>query len=228
MNNFLVIFGKQIKDTVKNKTVLIQFLMFPVITLVMEKFVKIDGMPEHFFANLFSAMFVGMAPLTSTAAIVAEEKEKNTLRALLMSNVKPMEYLAGVGAYVFLLCMAGAAVIGLGGGYSGKALARFLLLLALGIIISTVLGGAIGLWSRNQMAATGVTVPVMMVLSFLPMLSMFNETIARVSELTYSGQLNSMINGAAGAGLKTALVLALNAGLALAAFVVTYRKIKTE
>lgn len=36
MRNVAVIIRKQLKDTLKNKTVLIQFIMFPVMTLIME------------------------------------------------------------------------------------------------------------------------------------------------------------------------------------------------
>ena len=75
MNNTIAIFRKQLKDTLKNKTVLIQFAMFPVLTLIMNGSIKKEGMPENFFVNLFATMYVGMAPLTSIASIMAEEKE---------------------------------------------------------------------------------------------------------------------------------------------------------
>lgn len=39
------------------------------------------------------------------------------------------------------------------------------------------------------MSATSVTVPVMMIFSFLPMLSMFNDKIAKVAKITYSEQI---------------------------------------
>ena len=91
MHNVGVIFKKQLKDTLKNKTVLIQFIMFPAMTLLMENAVKIPDMPELFFTKLFSVMFLGMAPITSAAAIISEEKEKNTLRVVTMANVKAWE-----------------------------------------------------------------------------------------------------------------------------------------
>ncbi len=71
MDNVSVIIKKQLKDTLKNKTVLIQFIMFPAMTLIMENAIKIDGMPENFFTKLFSVMYIGMAPLTSAAAIIS-------------------------------------------------------------------------------------------------------------------------------------------------------------
>ena len=111
MHNVGVIIKKQIKDTLKNKTVLIQFVMFPVLTLIFENAINIPDMPELFFTNLFSVMYMGMAPLVAVASIIAEEKEKNTLRVLTMANVKAWEYLAGIGIYVWTICMAGAGVM---------------------------------------------------------------------------------------------------------------------
>ena len=106
MKNSMIVFKKQLIDTLKNKTVLIQFILFPAMTLIMENTVKMEGMPELFFTKLFSVMYMGMAPVTSMAAVISEEKEKNTLRVLMMANVKPVEYLLGVGVYVWLICMA--------------------------------------------------------------------------------------------------------------------------
>ena len=48
MNNIVAIFKKQLKDTLRNKTVLIQFVMFPIMTLIMNNAIKIQEMPENF------------------------------------------------------------------------------------------------------------------------------------------------------------------------------------
>ncbi len=194
MRHILAILWKQIKDTFKNKTILIQFVMFPVMTVIMENAIKIDNMPEHFFANLFAIMYIGMAPLTSMSAIISEEKEKNTLRVLHMSNVKAVEYFIGNVIYIWSICMLGSLVIGLAGGYDGETLVKFMLVMAVGHLISTMLGAAIGAFSTNQMMATSITIPVMMVFSFLPMLSMFNETIGKFAKIFYSQQLHLLIS----------------------------------
>ncbi len=195
MRNISVIFLKQLKDTLKNKAVLIQFVMFPLMAVIMENAVEIDNMPEKFFVKLFSVMFVGMAPLTCISSIISEEKEKNTLRALMMSNVKPFEYLCGIGSYVWLMCMAGTTVFAMCGEFSGKSLGIFLLIMAVGVMLSELIGAVVGIFSKNQMSATSVTVPVMMIFSFLPMLSMFNEKIEKIANLTYTQQLSNVING---------------------------------
>jgi len=194
MRHILAILWKQVKDTFKNKTILIQFVMFPVMTVIMENAIKIENMPKHFFANLFAIMYIGMAPLTSMSAIISEEKEKNTLRVLHMSNVKAVEYFIGNAIYIWSICMLGSLVIGLAGGYSGEILVKFMLVMAVGHLISTMLGAAIGAFSTNQMMATSITIPVMMVFSFLPMLSMFNDTIGKFAKIFYSQQLHLLIS----------------------------------
>lgn len=193
MNNMIAIFKKQIKDTFKNKTVLIQFVMFPVLTVVMNNVIQIEGMPKNFFVSMFAAMYVGMAPLTSISAVIAEEKEQNTLRVLLMSNVKPQEYLLGVGSYIWIACMLGASVMCAAGSYTLQESLAFLGIMAAGILTSLLLGAAIGTRSKNQMMAASVSVPVMMVFSFLPMLAMFNTGIAKVARFTYSQQVVLML-----------------------------------
>lgn len=226
MKNITAVFLKQIKETFRNKTILIQFLMFPVMVIIMENAIKLENMPEHFFVKLFAVMFVGMAPLTCMSAIISEEKEKNTLRALMMSNVKPFEYLIGVGAYVFIMCIIGAVVFAVCGGYEGKDLLVFMVIMGAGILLSSLTGAVIGVFSKNQMSATSITIPVMMIFSFLPMLSMFNENIEKVARITYSQQMSILINGIGNAGIKpeSIIIIAVNFVVASILFTLAFRK----
>ena len=226
MHHILAVFWKQLKDTLKNKAILIQFVMFPGMTIVMEHAIEIPGMPEHFFANLFAVMYVGMAPLTAMSAMIAEEKEKNTLRVLQMCNVNAFEYLIGNAIYIIVICMLGSLTIALAGGYQGKELFTFMLIMLVGHIISVLAGGTIGVLSGNQMAATSLTVPLMLVFSFLPMLAFFNESIAKVSKFFYSGQLYLMVNSLSAfeISIETVLVLGVNFLVIMACFVPAYKK----
>lgn len=226
MNNIFAIFKKQLKDTIKNKTVLIQFVMFPVLTVIMNNAVKIEGMPDNFFVNLFAAMFIGMAPLTSIASVISEEKETNTLKVLVMSDVKPYEYLLGIGSYIWLMCMLGSAVICAAGNYTYKEAALFMCIMAAGILASLLIGAAIGVISKTQMAATSVTVPVMMIFSFLPMLSMFNSSIEKIARFTYSEQVSRLLGniGSLQIDTKSLLIIGANMVVFLLIFIFSYRK----
>ncbi len=226
MKNIKAVFTKQMIDTMKNKTVFIQFLMFPIIAIIMENALKIDNMPEHFFVKLFSVMFVGMAPLTCMSSIISEEKEKNTLRVLMMSNVKSWQYLVSIGTYVFIMCMMGTIVFAVLGEYRNSELAIFIVSMVSGIILSELIGAVVGIFSRNQMTATSVTVPVMMIFSFVPMLSMFNKNIEKIARVIYSQQISNLINGIGISDIsaESIIVIAVNFIISIALFAVVYKK----
>lgn len=227
MKNTGIIYRKQLKDTGKNIALWIQFVMFPIMAAVMENSIQVEGMPEHFFVGMFTVMHVGMAPLTVSAAILSEEKEKNTLRMLLFANVRPLEYLCGTGGFVFTACMAGGVIFGFLGGYTGEKLLAFCLIMAAGILASMLLGAAIGVWSRNQVAATAVVTPVMMVFAFLPMLAMFNRNIEKVADIAYSQHIQLLLNGLnAGTPIegKHVIVIAVNVVIAAVLFGIAYRR----
>lgn len=227
MKNSMIIFRKQIKDTGRNIALLIQFIMFPLMAVIMENTIQLENMPEHFFAGMFAVMHIGMAPLNVTTAIIAEEKEKNTLRMLLFANIKPAEYLLGIGGYVFSACMVGAVVFDILGEYRGKEFGLFLLIMASGVLVSMLIGAVIGIRSKSQIAATTIATPAMMVFAFLPMIAMFNDTIAKVADIAYSQQIQLMINGVAAGTTpetKSLIVIAVSMILAVGAFVYTYRR----
>lgn len=226
MKNVYAVFKKQLKDTIKNKEVLIQFVMFPLLTVIMSNAVHIEGMPENYFVTMFAVMYVGMAPLTAISAIISEEKEKNTLRVLMMSNVKPWEYLLGVGGYIWLICMLGSTVFCINGHYKGKTALAFLLLMAVGILVSLLIGAAVGTWSRSQMMATSVAVPLMMIFSFVPMLSSFNQTISKAAKFVYSEQLSRMMGQIQDLHVEATsiFVILINMIIALGFFITAYKK----
>lgn len=227
MRNISVVIKKQIKDTFKNKTILIQFILFPLMTLIFENAIEMKDMPEFFFTRLFAVMYIGMAPLTSTAAIISEEKERNTLRVLMMANVKPAEYLIGVGLYVWGICMMGACMMATG--IPAKTIPAFMAVMAVGFMISIIAGACIGIWSKNQMSATSLVMPVMMVLSFVPMLAIFNDSIAKVSKIFYTKQIMNLfdgiiLNGSDGIGRFGTSVISINAALLIMFFTLAYHK----
>lgn len=224
MKNSMVIIKKQLKDTLKNKTILIQFILFPIMTLIMENAIYVEGMQKYFFIKLFSIMYIGMAPLTSVAAIISEEKEKNTLRVLLMANVKPWQYLVGVGIYVWSICMIGAGVMATG--LPRQNIVVYLQIMAVGFIISILVGACIGIYANNQMSATSLVMPIMMVLSFLPMLAMFNKKIEQIAKIFFTQQLKICLNdmSVTGHSKETYIVIFVNVIITMVIFGVTFKK----
>ena len=224
MHNTIVIMKKQIRDTFKNKTILIQFVLFPVMTLIMENTIKIEGMPKNFFTKLFAVMYIGMAPFVSTASVISEEKEKNTLRVLMMADVKPRQYLTGVGIHIWTICMIGALVMSIGLPSTDRGF--FLLIMGIGFFISVMAGACVGVFSKNQMVATSLTMPFMMILAFAPMLSMFNETIKKYSAALYTQLLRMLFDQMSFEAIsqKDVVILCVNALICITLFFLAYRK----
>ena len=117
------------------------------------------------------------------------------------------------------------------GEYKGWRIGVFLGILAVGILISMFIGAIIGLMSNNQMGATSVTVPVTMVFSFLPMLSLFNEKIREIAKFVYSYQIQDALGRIRETeGMKELIrggryeILAVNLLLAAALFGFVYKR----
>lgn len=224
MRNSMIIFRKQIKDTLKNKTILIQFILFPIMTLIMENAIKMEGMPDYFFVKLFSIMYIGMAPITAVAAIISEEKEKNTLRVLMMANVKPWQYLIGVGFYVWVICMLGASVMAMT--FKGESIVSYLCFMGIGFVVSIMIGACVGVVSKNQMGATSLVMPAILVFAFAPMLSMFNENISKVAKIFYTQQLRLCLDTMSFSNItqETYLVLCINIVFFMIFFGIAYKR----
>ncbi|MCL1931593.1 MAG: ABC transporter permease, partial [Treponema sp.] len=152
-----------------------------------------DGNTSESIVAMMAVMFTGMIPASAMASIIAEEKEKNTLRVLMMSNVKPMEYLAGLAGYVFLLCMVNYIVFALMGGFNGIRLIYFMAVLITGSITSMLLGSILGIFTRNQMSLMGIMTPIILILAYLPVFATVNKSLQIVSWILYTQQMNNLI-----------------------------------
>lgn len=228
LNRIKAILKKQVKDTLKNKTVLLQFIIFPAIAFVMTQVVIGNdvGIEKKYFAVLFATMFAGMIPAINMVNIITEEKENDTLRVLVMSNVKPVEYLIGISVYVFIMCIVCTVLLGMIGDYWGIELLKFTAVVAMGLVTSIMLGGVIGIIARNQMSGSSVIIPISVVTSFLPMLSMFSNSIEKVSKYVYTQQIYYLINDLSSANFTTEriMVIAGNYIVFAGIFIIAYRK----
>jgi len=197
MRSIKAIFVKQARDALKNKGVLIQFLIFPIMAYIMTEMVAkpSEDIPNTIYVTMFAAMFAGMTPLVMTAISIAEDREYKSLRFLAMAGVKPYEYLLGVGGFVLFVCALVSVVFSLIGGFVGMEMLRFVSALIIGSGASMLLGASIGILSKNQQSATAISTPIFMILAFVPMLALFNETLQKVAGVLYTQQINEIVGG---------------------------------
>ncbi len=195
IQNIISLFTKQAKDVTKNIPVLVLFIIYPCISLIMIQAMQKEVDMGTLFLSIFATMHSVFTPIVTTASIISEEKEKNTLRVLIMSNVTLKEYFFSIGGFVLTATViTGSFFLFMLEQTFGKSL-LFLLFLSIGSVISIILGMCIGLYSKNTSAANGLAVPFGMLFAFMPMLSSFNKSIEMVSKFTYGQQISYLLEG---------------------------------
>jgi len=226
MRSAKAVFIKQAKDTIKNKVMLIQYLLFPLMAYVMTELVARadETIPDSIFVTMFAALFTGMTPLMATNTAIAEDKECKALRLLVMAGVKPYEYLIGIGGFMFLICLLISVLFAVIGGFAGVMFLKFVLVLMLGSTASALLGSIVGIFSKNQQSATATATPLFLVLAFCPMLAMFNETIANMSRFLFTFQVNVLVNDLQGNLMQPLWVILVNIAVFVLLFAFAYKK----
>lgn len=226
MRSANTIFIKQAKDMFKSIATLIQFVLFPVVALVMTRLVAMsnDDIPNNMFVTMMAAIFAGMGLVTVVAAIIAEDIERKSLRLLVMAGVKPHEYLLGVGGFILLAGSVTAVAFGLIGDFTGIELAKFLAIMISGTAASIILGATIGILAKNQQSATSIGMPIAMILGFAPMISNFNETVERFSGILYTQQINVIVNDFDANFIMALAVIGANILVLTVLFAVAYSK----
>ncbi len=225
------IFQKQVKDLLKNMQVLILFFVYPIIALIMTSAIsgEFGFGSEIFFISIFAAMHCIFTPIVATVSIISEEKEKNTLRALIMSNVRPFDYLISIGGFVFICTMVTGLIFLFAANFTSEATLKFLLSMSVGTICSIILGLSIGGFSKNMTGANAMAVPIGMIFAFLPMLATFNEKIAEISRFTYGYQISNLISSDSfNITFKQLSIILINLMIFIIAFILVFRKNKLE
>ena len=98
------IFKKQVLDTSQNAGVIFSFVIFPLMTLM---FILLNSNNSETYrmqiVMSMSTIFIGMTPFTTINGIIREDKFSNVTRMLILSTVKPLEYLLGVTLYIMAI-----------------------------------------------------------------------------------------------------------------------------
>jgi len=222
INHIKAIFIKQIKDSLKNKLVLVVFFMFPILALVFKGIVS--DTEFDLIMPSFMTMNTVMIPIIFMSSIISEEKEKKTLRMLIMSNIKAWEYLVGVGLCVFLLALISTLVFLVIVPFTIKETAVFIVSSIIGITFSLIIGAILAILSKNQMSVGPITAPVSMAIGLLPMFSAMNSKIETFAKIFYSYYVRqSFVTHTLNFGINGWLILLVNFALLISSFIILYR-----
>lgn len=141
--------------------------------------------------NIAAVLNVAYVAYVTPATLLAEEKEKNTLRVLMVSSISGVEFFLGnLLPIVFVSSLVQVSIVPLLGiQFSVGQFTMYMVISLIGIVSSTVLGMCFGILSTNQMSATLITMPLTMLLMFIPMLRNLSPTMKTISDNLYTGVL---------------------------------------
>jgi ABC-2 type transport system permease protein len=225
---------KEIKDLGKNMNVLTMCMLPIIFSIIYSKLFGGNASGEHIekmqILNMCLGMNLTMVSSFVIAMLIAEEKEKNTLRTLMLSSVSPLEFLTGKALITLLVTViiniAMFFIVGIDIQYLGK----YLLITTLVAFSMLEIGAVIGIIAPNQMATGVVGTPVLMLLFMLPIFAQLNKTLTRIAEFLPNYNMNLMLEKVfkgetigTGSAYGIAVILAwiLIAGVA---FAYTYNK----
>jgi len=226
MRNARAVFIKQARDMLKNPSVLIMFIVFPVVAFLMTELVAKSNadIPNNMFVTMMAAIFAGMGLITSVSAAIAEDIEHKSLRFLVIAGVRPHQYLLGVGGFFLLAGIITSVVFALIGDFTGTEAVKFLIIMITGTAASVILGAVIAMLSKNQQAAAALVMPIAVIIGFTPMIASFNETVEKAAGVLYTQQINAVVNDfSAGLGAPLLIIFA-NIAVLTVLFVIAYRK----
>lgn len=175
-------------------------------------------------------MNILMEGVYCTAAALAEEKEKNTLRTLMTSSVNGLEFFLGSLIPVVLMSTAVNAVCVLTAQFSMTApqWGAYLAVTTLCAAISAVIGMIFGIYARTQVSASTIVTPAVLILMMVPMLSGFSDTLEQISGFLFTGivmdAVSNINSGMPAVEAKGIVVLAAEFLLAVILFLILYRK----
>ena len=205
MKTIIALLIKQCKDSLRNLPSLMILIIYPAVAFIMIMAMKDEEGMDSVFVPMFAAMHCSFAPLVISSNILSEEKEKGTLRSLIMAGVSRVKVLISLSVFVLVSVLLTGSAFLLMKEFTVQTAASFTAAMLTGAAVSTLIGLCIGIYSQNVTAANGRAVPVGLVFALLPMLGQFNEGIAKIAKYTYSGQFREVFEGGEFT-LNTALV----------------------
>ena len=175
-------------------------------------------------------MNVSMMGFYCTAASLAEEKEKNTLRTLMTSSVNGLEFFLGslipvvlMTEVVNVLCVFIVQMT-----MSPMQWAAYLAVTTTVSVIASVGGMLLGIFAKNQVSASTLTTPVVLVFMMIPMFTGFSETLQKISMFFFTGiafdAISNISNGLPAVDVRGIAVLAAEFILSVILFLVLYRR----
>lgn len=152
------LFRLGIEDLTKNMNVFVYIIMPLAFSFL---YANMDTLPKDFVFSLCMLLNLSMVPVALMGTIIAEEKEKNTLRTLMLHDVNATEILFSKALICMLFVMLNSILMFFIIGFSMN---KFIPYQIVGLFVSIAViffGALVGLLAKNQMSAGLLSIPFM-------------------------------------------------------------------
>ena len=199
--------AKDFADLFKNPTLLVVCLL-PIAFMALYSFMigdaaggsdltaeqqeAVDPVISQFMLGSSLCMTLGMVCTMTVLYGTAEEKEKRTLRTLMLANVGASQVVASKAVVALVASTVVNAVCFFVAGGEPGMLGAYLALGVVGSLPVILFSLVLGLASRDQMTAGVYSVPVLL-MALVPMFGMANETIEKASHWLPTGGVYDLI-----------------------------------
>ncbi|AND37967.1 ABC transporter permease [Cytobacillus oceanisediminis] len=201
MKRSMAILYKDYKDVSKNLYVSTTVFL-PLVMAAIYGRMGIEAIDAHY---MVINMIFSLVAAYVQCSLIAEEKEKNTLRGLMLSPASTLEILFGKSLLSFISTIAVIIIAAFLTGYNPDNV----IIVGMAIILSAIfyigIGTLLGLLTKSVMEASVVILPIMMIFSFGSFLTPFIEKYPVLIFIEYlpNLQLIDLANQIeAGAGLS--------------------------
>ena len=206
----------RVQVLISNSTLLATLLMPFGIAVLYNEFLNKNGQLSLFLLSASLTMVLSMGSGYMVSIMMAEDKEKRNLKSLILSGVTATEYTFSMLVLPILIMLLAMIVlpIYLKVDVSGYLFAYviYLLLATISIIFLNLLIGAV---SDTQSKAQVYSIFPMLIVSFLPMIALQNDTVQKLLDYSFIGPLLGLLKEGGGElslgnlGLLLAWVLVL-------------------
>jgi len=184
---------------ISNSTLLATLLMPFGIVVLLNEFLNKNGEVSLFLLSASLTMVLSMGSGYMVSIMMAEDKEKRNLKSLILSGVTATEYTFSMLVLPILIMLLAMIVlpIYLKVDVSGYlfAYAIYLLLATICIIFLNLLIGAV---SDTQSKAQVYSIFPMLIVSFLPMIALQNDTVQKLLDYSFIGPFVGLLKEGGG------------------------------
>ncbi|WP_338653650.1 MULTISPECIES: ABC transporter permease [Sporosarcina] len=183
MKRVNAIFQKDFKDISRNSSVSVTVPIPLVLAFFLGEMSDDISIVAHYMIINFSMVIVGAFV---QCCLIAEEKEKNTLRGLMLSPASTLEILSGKSLLSLIATMMIIIIGAMLSGYKSDNVVIIASAILLTSLFFIGLGTLLGLLAKSVMEASVIILPFMLVFGFGSMATMFADKYPILKAMGYT------------------------------------------